>query len=72
MSGGELALAATLAHQRLVGAVLLSMGAVGVVVGGGFYLTGPAEHVDGGAMVLTGLVLGAAGAWQRRASAAAR
>ena len=60
------------AHHRLVGTVLLSMGALGVLLGGVFILAGPVARVDGGAMVVTALVIGAVGAWQQRTAATVR
>lgn len=66
MSGAELARAAAVAHHRLVGVVLVAMGGVGVTLGAGFHLAGNVEHVDGPAMIVTALLLGAAGGWQLR------
>ena len=60
------------AHHRLVGLVLLSMGALGVILGAASIFAGPAARVDGEAMVITALLIGAVGAWQQRVAASAR
>jgi len=58
------------AHHRLVGVVLVGLGALGVVVGGALVFGADGGAVDERGMVVTGLVLCAAGGWQWQSAGA--